>query len=202
MGALLEPTPATDGACSPCDPPDRGQSSPLTEMPTDIQLAIMRELDGSALAALVDCTSRDLASALGAHVGPFWRSLHVELAREGAVKGPDDSIEDDAVAQLKSDFVQAWAAAEARCPRCGRQSRESGVLDIQGRAQKHLCDWFNTPERDAANATRRARKLDKPAKLASTEEAPDGRHSPSSVQTTLLDLWGIRPAAAAEASDE
>lgn len=127
-------------------------------VPLDVQLLILSYLDGPSLGIYAECCSRQLSTALRPFLGPFWMSLYDAATVGGArVPGPPPPEEplafvkpymQPALPQLsdgkacKSTFVQANAALQRRCPRCGRGGRHGDPLNDLGRSQRHLCDFF------------------------------------------------------------
>ena len=139
----------------------------LVELPLDVQLHVLKRLDGRSLARYAECTSLRLACALAEDnlMAPLWAGLHrTEIAAAPTVPTapqpeellafvrPRAALHDAGALTAKHDaaackaaYVRGSSAIERRCPRCGRQSggrHGGGPLDDHGQGQRHLCDWL------------------------------------------------------------
>ena len=172
-------------ACVECAAPAEAGPSPLEDLPLDLHLAVMSLLDGQSLAAFAESTNRQLHVGFRGTLAPLWRSLHTRVAQDGAAPElrPDDATQ-------KGDYVRAWAAAEARCPRCGIQSRAAERLDDYGWAQRHMCEWAGLSSARPKGGKR------SPTRTSAGESPSQPVQGAAMVQTTLTSLWS-RPVPAA-----
>ena len=154
--------------CSPADP-----DASLLGLPPDVQLSLLKLLDGKTLCRYAECTSRELAKMAAPELGELWKTVYraeVLEASVGVPSAPQDeetpafqrarapihqeSVLDGDATACKQAFVRGRSAIEHRCPQCGRQHKawHSGAtpLDDHGRQQGHLCGWLSKARKPRA----------------------------------------------------
>ena len=165
----------------------------MLRLPLDVQLQIVSILDGQSYASLVEMTSRALASALAPFRSSFWEALLRALPTTTTVLPRTDDV--------KSDYVRAWAMAQSRCPRCGKQSRRCSNADEESlpdedaylRSQSHMCEFLPPvpPSFRARSSSRTAERVSPMmARCHEVEEdSPSSSASARPMQQTSLAAW-------------
>ena len=148
----------------------------LGELPLDPLLHIASMLDGRSLAACCECSSKSLAQATEVHLGAFWEELRRALPATSPAAAHSGCP--------KSEYVHAWAEAQGRCPRCGKQSPQhtGSPEDGYDERQAHLCHWFS----GGGTSRRRSPLVDRTGNDAlPSASAPSSQAAPPPQQQTL-----------------